>query len=242
MKMSSTASPHHRKQGLTLLEVLAAAMIFAMVMTVLISTSSTAVHHIGMSARRLEASLLADGIVADLEIDMKQGIAPEPEEESEQDPYTIRILRTDLVEDLDSAGGDDTEASAISMLGAELPEVAKHMKRYDIEVSWIEQNGSHSVKRTTFAFDWQGARTEFTALFQRPDSSSNLAGLLADRDGDPEDLQVSRGTPPSSKRKITRFNDPHYCSRGGLGQYDGHNASRNRLLCLADQRKLRKNN
>jgi len=76
--------------GLTLLEVLAAAMIFAMVMTVLISTSSTAVHNVGVSARRLEANLVAEEMLADLEIQMKQGIAPEIDEnELTRDPYAM---------------------------------------------------------------------------------------------------------------------------------------------------------
>ena len=57
-----------REAGLTLLEVLAAAMIFAMVMTVLIGTSSNAVHHVGVSARRLEAGLVADNLLSDLEM------------------------------------------------------------------------------------------------------------------------------------------------------------------------------
>ena len=79
MTLISKTPSRHRELGLSLLEVLAAAMIFAMVMTVLISTSSTAVYHIGASVRRLEASMLADRILADLEIEMKQGIAPEAE-------------------------------------------------------------------------------------------------------------------------------------------------------------------
>jgi len=42
--------------GLTLLEVLAAFLIFAMVFTVLVGTSQTAVHSQGLAARRLEAN------------------------------------------------------------------------------------------------------------------------------------------------------------------------------------------
>ena len=60
--MIPNAPTRARQAGLTLLEVLAAAMIFAMVMTVLIGTSSSAVHRVGMSARRLEANTVADGV------------------------------------------------------------------------------------------------------------------------------------------------------------------------------------
>ena len=58
-----------RAHGLTLLEVLAATLIFALVMTVLVGTSSTAVHRSGLSARRLEANLVADAVVVSTLVD-----------------------------------------------------------------------------------------------------------------------------------------------------------------------------
>ncbi len=166
MKWISKIRTDRRESGLTLLEVLAATMIFAMVMTVLIGTSTTAVHHVGVSARRLEASLLADEILADLEIQMKRGIAPEvDEDESTRDPYAIRIFRTDLLPDPGAGDPNDMATGVAAMLGAELPEVAKHLKQYDIEVSWFEQSGPQRVTRTSFAFDWQMAAVEFSELF-----------------------------------------------------------------------------
>jgi hypothetical protein len=171
--------------GLSLLEVLAAAMIFAMVMTVLISTSSTAVFHIGASVRRLEASMLADRILADLEIEMKQGIAPEPTDEFEQDPYTIRIGRIDLTQDIGAHDPNNGESIIVSTFGAELPEVLNHLRRYDIEVSWMEQSGPQSVTRISFAFDWQNARTEFSTLFT-PSTPSAADGDVSDENGTEE--------------------------------------------------------
>jgi hypothetical protein len=168
--MSSASNSRSRSSelGLTLLEVLAAAMIFAMVMTVLIGTSSTAVRNVGVSARRLEASLLADDIIADLEIQMKQGVAPEVDEnESVTGPYSVRIFRTELSQDPEATDFEGTGLGIATMLSADLPEVAKHLKQYDIEVSWFEQNGPQRVTRTTFAFDWQAAALEFGDLFQQ---------------------------------------------------------------------------
>jgi Tfp pilus assembly protein PilV len=176
--MTRTTSKRFRRgeRGLTLLEVLAAAMIFAMVMTVLISTSSTAVHNVGVSARRLEANLVADELLADLEIQMKQGIAPVIEEnETTRDQYAIRVFRTEIVQDQAAADSGGTQLSVASMLGAELPEVAKHLKQYDIEVSWFEQNGPQRVTRTSFAFDWQTAAIEYSDLFAR---NNGIAGGL----------------------------------------------------------------
>jgi hypothetical protein len=179
MNWTSTTRTRRQELGLTLLEVLAAAMIFSMVMTVLIGTSSTAVHNIGVSARRLEANMLANEILTDLEIQMKQGIAPEVvENESTRDQFAIRVFRTDLVQnpEADPAGSTNAASSFALMLGPDLPEVAKHLKQYDIEVSWIEQNGPQTVSRTTFAFDWQTAATEFSDLFARSNRTGGGSG------------------------------------------------------------------
>ena len=194
----------HGEVGLTLLEVLAAAMIFAMVMTVLIGTSSTAVHNVGMSARRLEANLVADSLLADLEIQMKQGLAPEIEEdEFEHEHYSVRLTRTDFVSDegANSAGTladpGDAQIRIASMLGPGLPEVAKHLKQYDIEVGWIEQDGPQRVVRTTFAFDWQMAAIEYSDLFARVGSNigngiPSDVGALSDPLAEPVDSPAIR--------------------------------------------------
>ena len=204
----------HGEVGLTLLEVLAAAMIFAMVMTVLIGTSSTAVHNIGMSARRLEANLVADSLLADLEIQIKEGLAPEIEEdEFEHEHFSVRMLKTDLVSDEDTnpagtlADPGDAQIRIASMLGPGLPEVAKHLKQYDIEVGWIEQDGPQSVNRTTFAFDWQMAAIEYSDLFDR--GGSNVAGT-----------GTGSATEPTDEQKKAINDAPPGPRRGGLG----HNA------------------
>jgi hypothetical protein len=218
--MNRANSPHaRREQGLTLLEVLAAAMIFSMVMTVLIGTSSTAVHRVGVSARRLEASTVADGVLADLEIAMKQGIAPlVEEEETQRDIFLVRVLRTDILEEepggiaanVDTVGG--SVASVAAMFGSQLPEVVNHLKQYDIEVSWTEQDGPQRVTRTTFAYDWQAAAIEFAALFE-----SNS------RAGNGQDEEATEGATDSNGNPIVSA-DESVCPR------IGHNA-REDALC-----------
>ncbi len=216
------ASPTARNRlaaGLTLLEILAATLIFAMVMTVLIGTSSTAVHRVGVSARRLEASLVADEILADLEIQMKQGLAPEADESvSLRDPFEIRVVRSGLIGDgADGAAGIGLELA--SLVGAELPEVAKYLKQYDIEVRWTEQSGPQSVTRTTFAYDWQLAAIEFSELFDRAGRDSlgtNGSGSDADEN------EIGNGS--GGNRNASR--DPN----ADADCYNGHNA---RLRALA---------
>ena len=182
---------NRNRQGLTLLEVLAAVMIFAMVMTVLISTSTNAVHHVGKSARRLDADLVAETLLSDLEIQIRQGLAPEVENgEFTQDQYTIRVTMTDLIPS-DSGSGSGTAPSgtsanltgdALSLLGGTLPEVAGYLRQYDIEVSWLEQSGPQSVLRTTFAYDWPAAQIELASLIETA-SSANAFGEDGSEDG-----------------------------------------------------------
>ncbi|HIF91998.1 MAG TPA: prepilin-type N-terminal cleavage/methylation domain-containing protein [Myxococcales bacterium] len=169
------------ERGLTLLEVLAAVMIFAMVMTVLISTSTNAVHHVGQSARRLDADLVADTLLSDLEIQIRQGLAPGVEDgEFTQDQYTIRLAMTDLIpsDSISGSGAASGAASevfagdALSSIGGALPEVAAYLRQYDIEVSWLTQSGPQSVLRTTFAYDWPAAQIELASLIETASSAS----------------------------------------------------------------------
>lgn len=171
-------------------------MIFAMVMTVLISTSSTAVHNAGLAARRLEANIIADGLLADLEIQMNRRVAPKVEEgDFERDPYTIHITRSDFIPDTKAGGGTATGLPAAAnadiavMLRSQLPEVAKYLERYDIEVSWIEPTGAESVTRTTFAYDWEAAAVEYADLFQAQDAGGEGTPDL----GDPKTLDKGGG-------------------------------------------------
>lgn len=181
-----------RKDAFTLLEVLAAAIIFAMVVTVLVGTSSTAVHRIGTSTRELEADQLADSALADIEIQLQQGIAPAvEEEETEVEDFVVRTSRRSFAPEGTAASPAGRPARPVpgtlpspsvagsdvaSLLGASLPEVARFLVEYDVEVSWLEQDAVHSVHRTTFAFDWESAATEYADLFARASAGGTRGG------------------------------------------------------------------
>jgi prepilin-type N-terminal cleavage/methylation domain-containing protein len=207
--------PARAARGLTLLEVLAALAIFAVVMTVLIGTSTSAVHRAAVSARRLEANLLADAVVADLEIQMRQGVAPvvdRTEWKTEDEQYLIRLLNrtlqealaaptTTLAEEADGAASPPPAGPGATQIGGgagigtllagELPEVAKHLRQYDVEVSWMDVDGPESLTRTTFAFDWQAAKLEYAALFE---AAGGAAG--EDAEGDAEEAGDDDGRTP----------------------------------------------
>jgi hypothetical protein len=242
MNWTSRTRTRREELGLTLLEVLAAAMIFSMVMTVLIGTSSTAVHNVGVSARRLEANMVADEILTNLEIEMKQGIAPKVgENESTRDQFAIRVFRTDLVQDPDAdpVGSANATSSLALMLGPDLPELAKHLKQYDIEVSWIEQNGPQIVSRTTFAFDWQTAATEFSDLFAR----SNQAGGGTERSDDGStgganggaEGVTAGGSRPGGRGPIGFGNGGGDANKGPTPRRQGHNARKEHFRRLREE-------
>ncbi|MBY0400157.1 hypothetical protein K2X89_07670 [Myxococcota bacterium] len=222
--MTSGARVTRSKSGLTLLEVLAATLVFALVMTTLIGTSSSGVRRVGDTALRLEANQLADAVVADLEIQMRTRIAPVVEQSewkteatAESLPYTVRVLNRSIQEALaapattvaeEAAGGSSAaEASGPgatrigggsgigAMLATELPEVAKHLHQYDVEVIWEQDDGLHSVTRTTFAFDWQAAQIEYEALFAA--AGGGDAGAGANGEGDEEEDGDGPGVPQS---------------------------------------------
>lgn len=190
------------RAGLTLLEVLAATMIFVMVMTVLVGTSTTAVHRSGTASKRLEANLVADAFLADLEIQMKQRIAPTIEQtESIREDFTIQVKRATLLgEGTDGPGlgdagfGDEDSGSGAreiaGLLEGDLPEVVKHLYQYDIDVSWIDSSGVQSVTRTTFAFDWQGAALEFSDLFGESGDGEGDGGEGSSEEANTEDASA----------------------------------------------------
>jgi hypothetical protein len=159
-----------RQQGLTLLEVLAAFLIFSMVFTVLVGSSQSGVQSQGVSTRLLAANEVADLVVADLEIPMARHELPVIEEnEYPLEDFVVRIEeRSFLGDDAETGpGGEGIVAmgDVANLLASQLPDVGKYLIRYDIEVEWIEGNEPRTVERTTFAFDWPAAQVDASGIF-----------------------------------------------------------------------------
>jgi hypothetical protein len=79
------------------------------------------------------------------------------------------------------------------LLAGELPEVAKHLRQYDIEIVWIGADGPESVTRTTFAFDWQAAKIEYATLFEAAGGAEDAGGTGADKSTDPDGRKPALG-------------------------------------------------
>jgi prepilin-type N-terminal cleavage/methylation domain-containing protein len=143
--------------GFTLLEVMAAVAVVAIVFTTLSRVASQGLQSEGISSRRLEASLLADEVLSDIEAQVAAGATPAiGSEESEEGVFAVLIDVTAF--DLASAIPVDTEAEGgepgftLSSAGAgATPE--SPVREIEITVRWTEGVNEFQVFRTTYGFD-----------------------------------------------------------------------------------------
>jgi hypothetical protein len=210
-----------RQQGLTLLEVLAAFLIFSMVFTVLVGSSQSGVQSQGLSTRLLAANEVADLVVADLEIPMAQYELPVIEaNEYPLEDFTIRIEERSFIGD-EAATGPGAEAmgamgDVASLLATQLPDVGKYLVRYDVQVEWLEGNAPRTVERTTFAFDWPAAQLDESGIFgggeagsdpardDRTDADDDAAESSQDGERRSRDPRSREGSGPSDKNRETQ--------------------------------------
>jgi len=142
-------------RGFTLLEVLAAVAIIGIVFTTLMRAQSEGLRSEGSSKRRLEASLLADEVLAEIEEQIAGGAEIEiGVEERDEEPFTVEIEVTAF--DLDAAiplapieseGGVAPPAVGLAAV-EESP-----IRQIDIRVLWVEGFDEYAVSRTTFGID-----------------------------------------------------------------------------------------
>lgn len=185
--------------GLTLLEVLAAFLIFSLVFTVLVGSSQNAVRTQGLSLRRLEAKEIADSVMTDLEIAMARRALPVVEEEIEREPFTVRVRESSFIPEPgpgmpapDAREGLAAASDITAVLAAEMPAIAPYLRRYDIEVEWSEGPRLEKLTRTTFAFDWAGAAEELAKLLPE---GATVPGSSAASSSDGVDREDGTSTP-----------------------------------------------
>jgi prepilin-type N-terminal cleavage/methylation domain-containing protein len=139
-----------RSRGFTLLEVMAAVAILGIVFSVLAETAIQGLRAEGRSARRMEASLLADQRLIDLEIELDAGTPPEEgRQESEEDDYFVVVE----VRPFQLPQPPNPEA-AVNPAGDEpISEGLQSLREIRITVSWLEGQSEMSVSRTTYGYD-----------------------------------------------------------------------------------------
>jgi len=173
--------------GFTLLEVLAAVAILGMAYIALGSSGIQGLQHEGEARRRLEASLLADSVLFDIEDTLGWGVTPPLGDDEREDgdfkiavkvaPFSIVVPDEQgkggkrLGDARSRLGGSDAQAQqpAIpgqSLLGGGGPGAASPLRRIDVKIVWNEGFGERSVSRTTFALDSDAARETLNTIAQ----------------------------------------------------------------------------
>jgi hypothetical protein len=147
--------------------VLAAVAILGIVYTLLADWAIQGLMAEGEAQRRLEASLLADRRLSQLEATIEAGAAPPlGVTEAEEEGFTLKVevVPLDLAlaglksEPMRTNGREERSVPDQSLLSAGPRGSPSLLRRIDVRVSWTEGTGERAVGRTTFAFDRESAR------------------------------------------------------------------------------------
>jgi len=141
------------ERALTLLEVMAAVAILGIVYAYLSKAASQGILTAGESRWRLEASLLADQELADLERATRAGVPLEAGEQDRQvDDFTVirRIEIWTLPQELLPAPEPDAEGSSLLEGSATTPGI---LRRIQVVVQWFDGVHDQSIERVTFDYD-----------------------------------------------------------------------------------------
>lgn len=158
-----------REGAFTLFEVMAAVLVLGMLYAVLANAAMQGLYSEGETRRRLEASLLADRALAELELQLSLGqIPPSGSAEQAEDPYLVSVSVQPFDPTLLRVPPEPGEAApresaqpAESLLVPPASDNEGRLRRIDVLVTWPEAGEERSVGRTTFAFDTTGLEELF---------------------------------------------------------------------------------
>ncbi len=168
--------------GLTLLEVLAAVAILGLFYTVIAGVAIQGLRAEGEAARRLEASLLADRVMTELETGLEAGLPPPlGRSQEERDAFQLTVEVAPLELTLPPLPGEtETVSSEPGLLAGSGPGAPSPLRRIDVHIAWLEGNDERTLTRTTFGFDAEAVSTELQALDAATDGSDTLVDEAAD--------------------------------------------------------------
>jgi type II secretory pathway pseudopilin PulG len=158
-----------RDGAFTLFEVMAAVLVLGMLYAVLANAAMQGLYSEGETRRRLEASLLADRALAELELQLSLGqIPPSGSAEQAEDPYLVSVsvqpFDPTVLRVPPEPGEAQPQASAQPAESLLLPPSSGNegrLRRIDVLVTWPEAGQERSIGRTTFAFDTSGLEELF---------------------------------------------------------------------------------
>lgn len=174
-----------RDPGFTLLEVLAAVALLGILYTTLAGVAIQGLRAEGVSRRRLEASMLADRRLAELELEMDAGgVPPAGVTEEEDGPYllTITVEPYEIPLPPPAEGEEEEEESVIAVLKQLSPGAEAPVRRLQVKVSWLEAEAEYAVQRTTFGFDLLAVESLLEASGGLPEPEAGAGGDSSGQD------------------------------------------------------------
>lgn len=163
--------PRRTERALTLLEVMAAVAILGIVYAYLARAASQGILTTGESRWRLEASLLADRELVDVEREM-QATGSLEMGETELEEGEFRVLRSvepfDLPPELLPAEDADEAGTSLLAASGNTPGI---LRRIRIRVSWFDGVNEQSLERISFGYDEAGAAALLGGLPPAPDAA-----------------------------------------------------------------------
>jgi prepilin-type N-terminal cleavage/methylation domain-containing protein len=157
MSRSEAGERSSRRPGFTLLEVMAAVALLAILYTVLARVAIEGLRSEGESKRRLEAALLADARIAESFTALSGGfVMPElGHQETTEGDFTL-ALDVALFQPPVEWGFDESSGNPPPVLFASAPGVpgAQSLRTVQLEVSWLEGNEKRRVLRTIYLMDF----------------------------------------------------------------------------------------
>ncbi len=156
-------------RGLTLLEVLAAVVVVGITYGTFFRAGGDMLQREGENKRRIEASLLADRRLAEIEAEADRGLVPSEELTEEQEGiFDIEVEVVPALIELTAHergtpfGGSAPDPN--SLLGSPARPGSSTLRRIDVRVRWTEGYAEREIERTTFAFDPAGAQAVLQSL------------------------------------------------------------------------------
>lgn len=197
--MTRPRRPGH--SGLTLVEVLAAVAVLGVGYVTVIQAGSEGLLREGETRRHLEASLIADQALFEIELDLDAGMMPESDAR-EVDGYEVVVEVSPVALAVPPPERDaPVELPALdrdSLLGGSDP-AQSPLRRIELSVAWQEGFGDRAVSRTTFAFDRSAALgvldalAAATELGQAEGASPDAAQAGTGRNANPADSNDAEG-------------------------------------------------